>query len=78
KIGLPLTTIQFGAWEIHLTHGSAKVTELTYQPNRFKLSKEAQHVYASLDESILKVVREVVEKRPKIIRYLPTYKTLAI
>ncbi len=71
-------TIQFGAWEIHLTHDSAKVTELTYQPSRFKLSKEAQHVYASLDECLLKVVREVVEKRPQIIRYLPTYKTLTI
>lgn len=73
-----LMTIQFGAWEIHLTHDSAKVTELTYQPNRFKLSKETQHVYGSLDEFLLKVVREVVEKRPQIIRYLPTYKTLAI
>ena len=71
-------TIQFGAWEIHLTHDSAKVTELTYKPSRFKLSKEAQHVYTSLDGSLLKVVRNVVEKRPQIIRYLPTYKTLTI
>lgn len=71
-------TIQFGAWEISLSHGNVNITELATQPTRFKLSNEAQQAYESLDDHFLETLKLIINKRSQIIRYLPTYKTLTI
>jgi hypothetical protein len=71
-------TIQFGAWEISLSHGNVNITELATQPTRFKLSNEAQQAYESLDDNFLEILKLIINKRSQIIRYLPTYKTLTI
>ncbi|MGP9802643.1 hypothetical protein [Rheinheimera sp. NSM] len=71
-------TIQFGAWEISLSHGNVNITELATQPTRFKLSNEAQKTYESLDENFLETLKLIINKRSQVVRYLPTYKTLTI